>query len=52
MKSDAGGTICFPIVDQARIGARGSARFKAYEASGLTVQVAQSVTQNVFLEVR
>src|SRR4029077_15381314 len=52
MKSDANGDYMFPVVDpgsyRVRVEAPG---FKAYEASGLTVQVAQSVTQNVLLEV-
>src|SRR5436190_15734251 len=52
MKSDASGDYMFPIVEpgayKVRVEAPG---FKAYEATGLTVQVAQSVTQNVLLEV-
>jgi hypothetical protein len=52
MKTDANGDYMFPIVDpgayRLRVEAPG---FKAYEASGLTVQVAQPVTQNVTLEI-
>src|ERR1700674_1963624 len=52
MKTDANGDYMFPIVDpgsyRVRVEAPG---FKAYEVSGLTVQVAQPVTRNVALEV-
>src|SRR5271165_5462334 len=52
VKTDANGDFMFPIVDpgsyRLRVEATG---FKVYEASGLTVQVAQPVTQDVGLEV-
>src|SRR4051794_20828535 len=52
MKTDANGDYMFPIVEagsyRLHVEAPG---FRVYEASGLTVQVAQPVTQDVALQV-
>ena len=52
VKTSANGDYMFPIVDPGAYTLRAEAAgFKAYEATGVTVQVAQSVTQNVQLQV-